>query len=191
MAREFELKYAATPLILEKIRQEFDGFHEIKMETTYFDTPDGSLSAKRTTLRLRKENGASICTIKVPLGDGSRGEWECEAEDLESGIRSLHALGAPEIAQPPFTAICGARFTRLCCVLPTEDGTAELALDEGVLLGGSKEQPLCEVELELKSGSDEAVLKLAQEIADRYGLKPEAQSKFRRALNLAQGENHG
>ena len=84
--------------------------------------------------------------------------------------------------------VCGARFTRLAAELPTADGTAELALDSGVLLGGNKELPLCEVELEQKTGSDAATAALASEIAHAYGLQPETKSKFRRALALAQGE---
>ena len=65
---------------------------------------------------------------------------------------------------------------------------AELALDSGVLLGGGKEIALQEVELELKAGSEEALLALAKTVAAAYELTPEQASKFRRALTLAQGE---
>ena len=64
----------------------------------------------------------------------------------------------------------------------------ELALDRGVLTGGGREIPLCEVEVELKSGSREAVLAFAKELAQRFDLAPETRSKFRRALALAKGE---
>ena len=47
---------------------------------------------------------------------------------------------------------------------------------------------LCEVEVELKSGSEAAAIALARELADNYGLKEENKSKFRRAMDLAQGE---
>ena len=65
---------------------------------------------------------------------------------------------------------------------------AELALDQGILLGGSKELPLCEVEVELKSGSEAAATALAQALAAAYSLSEEPKSKFRRAMDLAQGE---
>ena len=84
--------------------------------------------------------------------------------------------------------MCGARFTRLAANVPTADGVAELALDKGVLLGGGTESPLCEVELELKSGSENALLDLAKTVAAAYDLNVERDSKFRRALALAQGE---
>ena len=94
----------------------------------------------------------------------------------------------------------GARNTRLtvkqnsCMPRPlaaeiaTVDGMAELALDSGILLGGNREIPLCEVEVELKSGSEGAAIALARELADNYGLKEENKSKFRRASALAEGE---
>lgn len=192
MGREFELKYRATPQIQSALRERFSGFRQIHMQTTYFDTPDGALSAHKITLRLRRENDITICTLKTPLPDGSRGEWECEAADIAAGIAQLRALGAPlaalALAQQPLAPLCGAKFTRFAAELPTADGTAELALDAGALVGGGKEMPLCEVEIELKTGSDAAVQALADQIAAEFGLTPESASKFRRASALAKGE---
>jgi inorganic triphosphatase YgiF len=71
-------------------------------------------------------------------------------------------------------------------MIVTEDFTAELALDSGVLLGGGREIPLCEAELELKSGSKDAMIHYAQILACRFKLVPERKSKFRRAAALAE-----
>lgn len=192
MGREFEMKYAARPSDLEAIGKTFSGFRQIRMQTTYFDTLDGSLSKAKATLRLRQENDITVCTLKTPLPDGSRGEWECPAEDIHTGIRALLGLGAPAALLSPVEAnlipVCGARFTRLAAEVPTADGTAELALDQGVLLGGGREIPLCEVEVELKSGSDGAALAFARQLAQQFGLSEEKYSKFRRAMDLAAGE---
>ena len=192
MGREFELKYAATPDVQQAIVAAFSSFTTIRMETTYFDTPDGALARQQVTLRLRKENDATVCTLKTPLPDGSRGEWECAASDIQQGIDRLQALGAPaalcQTAKAGLGAVCGAKFTRLAAHIPTDDGMAELAVDSGVLLGGGKQIPLCEVEIEHKSGSDRATLALAAAIAAQFGLQPEKESKFRRALRLARGE---
>ena len=162
------------------------------MESTYFDTVDHHLSQTRMTLRLRLENNESVCTLKTPLPDGSRGEWECPATNIDSGIAALLALGAPEtlkqMTKDGLIPVCGASFTRCAINLPTQDGSAELALDQGTLTGGGKEIPLQEVEIELKSGSEEATLALAAQIAETYGLQSESKSKFRRAMDLAQGE---
>lgn len=192
MGREFELKYAATDVAQAAIRQCYGPWRQICMETTYYDTLDGALSQRRITLRLRKENEETVCTIKTPLPDGSRGEWECAATNIEDGICRLTALGAPEIipqlSNSGLVPRCGARFTRFAAEVPTADGTAELALDSGILLGGTQQMPLCEVEVELKSGSDAAAMALAADIAAKFGLTEESKSKFRRALALAQGE---
>ncbi len=192
MGREFELKYRATPAAQQAIAEAFGDLRTISMETTYFDTPDGALAARHVTLRVRKENEDCICTMKTPLPDGSRGEWECHAASISDGLMALGKLGAPEdlclLASSGTVAVCGARFTRLAADVPTADGMAELAIDSGILLGGGKEVPLCEVEIEHKSGSDQATLELAAILAARFGLTPEHKSKFRRALDLAKGE---
>ena len=192
MGREFELKYRATAEIQQQLAQRFGPFQTIRMETTYFDTPDGLLAAQKITLRLRKENAVTVCTLKTPQGDGGRGEWECQAQEIPQGLQKLLELGAPRAvvlaALAGVVPVCGARFTRLSTTLPTADGTAELALDQGILLGGGRELPLCEVELEYKTGSEQATVALADTLAAQYGLVPEPKSKFRRALGLAQGE---
>ena len=192
MGREFELKYRADAGGIAAILEKYGEFTSISMETAYYDTGNADFSRRHWTLRRRYENGLSVCTLKTPAPDGSRGEWECYAETIEDGIRALIVLGAPKLlaglAVQGVQPCCGARFTRLAAQVSTTDGVAELALDSGVLLGGSAEIPLCEVELELKSGSEAAAVALAHQIAQQYQLTEESKSKFRRAMDLAQGE---
>ena len=57
---------------------------------------------------------------------------------------------------------------------------------EGILAGGGRQLPLCEVEVELKSGSREAAALYALSLAARHGLEQEPKSKFARAKALAQ-----
>ena len=89
MGREYELKFSALPEQLEAIAASLSGPERITMETTYYDTPDGALSAQRITLRRRMENGRSVCTVKAPAADGSRGEWETECGDIRESIDIL------------------------------------------------------------------------------------------------------
>lgn len=192
MGRELELKFRATETQQQALLSHFSDFVTIRMETTYFDTPTGALSARHVTLRLRKENELCVCTMKTPLPDGSRGEWECEAEDISRGLETLLTLGAPEdlcrLALSGVEPVCGAHFTRQAARVDTGEGSAELALDRGVLLGGNRQIPLCEIELEHKDGSEAATLTMARLLAVRHGLTAEPKSKFRRALDLAKGE---
>lgn len=195
MGREFELKYAATPDILAAIQSQYHGFSPISMETTYFDTAEGDLSAKRITLRLRKENGTAVCTLKTPGDAHGRGEWEVLCGDIYKAIPLLVEAGCPKelelLTAKGIAPVCGARFVRRAKMLDLADGKLELALDEGVLMGGSRELSLCEVEVEHKGGPEAATEAFARELASRYGLVPEEKSKFCRAMDLARGEENG
>lgn len=194
MGQELELKYRATPETLAAIRAAFPGeYTEFHMETTYFDTPENPLSARRWTLRCRRENEAFVCTLKTPTADpGIRGEWETECDDILSAIPVLAAeSGLPELIALTSGGVvptCGARFTRLALPVELESGMAELALDSGKLINGEKELPFAELELELKSGNPEELKALAQAIAHKFSLEYEKKSKFVRAKLLGQEE---
>ena len=190
MGTEFELKYRADSAQLEAIRECWGPFSPITMETVYYDTPAGDLSRLHWTLRRRLENGRSVCTLKTPGEGHCCGEWELDAPDLAGAVTALVALGAPEeledYCRAGLAPLCGARFTRLARKIPLEEATVELALDRGAVLGGGREAPISEVEVELKAGSREAAEAFARELVSRFGLEPEPLSKFRRAQLLTQ-----
>ena len=190
MGREFELKYAATPAQQDALQRDFAlSWQEFAMETTYYDTAAGDLGLLHWTLRRRFENGRSVCTVKTPDIDGGRGEWELECDNILDAIPELCKLGGPNTlmicAAMGVQEVCGARFTRQAAALEIEGAVVEIALDRGVLTGGGKEIPLCEIEVELKEGSDAAAIAFAAALAEKYGLKTEHRSKYRRALTLA------
>ena len=189
MGKEFELKFAATPAQQEKVAALYGPFAEIAMETTYYDTENRDFSTRKMTLRRRFENGLSVCTLKAPLGANSRREFEVEAPDIQSAIPGLsQASGWKElekITNSGLHPICGARFTRRAATLTLEDCTLELALDAGVLTAGERRIPLCEIEVELKTGTEAAAAAFAQQLSLQFGLQTEPKSKFRRAMDLA------
>jgi len=188
MGREFELKYRSDGPTNAAIGKEYGPFSEIVMETTYYDTPARDLRLRRWTLRRRYENGISVCTVKTPGANGSRGEWETEAADIAPAIGTLIAMGAPkelaDLTREGVVEVCAARFTRLAALLKLPDCTVELALDAGKLLGGGRELPFSEVEVELKDGSEIAAVNFAKELAAKFRLLPEPKSKLQRALEL-------
>ena len=189
MGREFELKFKATAQALAEIRTLWQDWEEISMETTYFDTISGSLSAKNCTMRRRMENGISVCTMKTPTAGFGRGEWDVKAPWCAETARQLFAAAAQEaIPFEELTAVCGARFTRLAKTMELPGCTVEIALDTGVLLGGGREIPLCELEVECKDGPEAEAMAWAQQLAEKFGLEAEMKSKFRRASSLARGE---
>ena len=190
MGREFELKYAATEAELALLRSRYPQLTPIAMETTYYDTPAGTLGKLHWTLRRRMENGKSVCTLKTPLPDGSRGEWETECDKILNAIEPLCALGAPKqlalLTAGGVEPVCGAKFTRLAGRIGANGCTVELALDRGVLTGGRKILPFAEVEVELKDGAEAAAVAFAEALARELGLRPEPRSKVARARALAQ-----
>lgn len=192
MGIEYELKFRATRQVQAAVLAAVPGEDQhFSMQTVYYDTPSGQLSQRHYTLRRRMENRRSICTLKAPAAVG-RGEWETECDCIENAIEMLCKLGAPAdlpaLAAEGLVEVCGARFTRIARTVRLEGCTVELAIDEGVLTGGSRELPLCEIEIEYKEGSMDICDQFAQALAARFALQPEPRSKFRRALGLYKGE---
>lgn len=187
MGRELEFKYRATPEILTAIRAQFSDFFPITMETTYLDTPDGVLNGRKWMLRRRLENGTAVFTVKIPLPDGSRGEWETTAGSSEA-ISALCGLGAPEelktLTERGLEAVCGARFLRLAAAVTLPTCTVELALDQGSFFAGGREKPFWELEVEYKEGSEADAAAFAQSLARQYRLETEKKSKAQRAREL-------
>ena len=189
MGTEYERKFRASPEILSAIGAAYTGAsRSILMETTYYDTPAYALSERRYTLRRRLENGISVCALKTP-GREARGEWETECASVEEAVPLLLAMGCPAeletLAREGLVPICSARFTRQAVTLSLPGGSVELALDQGVLIGGGREVPLCEVEVELKEGDRALCDCFADDLATRFGLMPEEKSKFARARACA------
>ena len=86
MGVELELKYKADETALQSINAAFpEPGVTLQMETVYYDTPDGALSAKHYTLRKRLENGVSVCTLKTPAKQG-RNEWETECDNIQDAV---------------------------------------------------------------------------------------------------------
>ena len=189
MAVEYELKYRATPEILEKIQADFPGDYTVtQMTTTYYDTPGADLAKLYWPLRHRQEGEVHICTLKTPAGIDGRSEYEWKCEDILEAVPHLCRLSGSnalaQLAERGLVATCGARFTRTARKLIAGSTMAELALDSGVLVNGEKEEPFSEVEVELKQGYREETEVMGYLIRQSYGLTVENRSKFMRAKAL-------
>lgn len=164
-----------------------------EMDARYYDTADGMLAARRAGLRIRRENGESVCCLKCDVhtagAEHIREEYECPADTIEHGLAALPAAGAPAalcdaLAQSGVQEICRVRFIRHALTLTYQGATAELALDTGTLSRSGQEAPLCEIELEAKSGSDEGFRALCARLSSAFFLRPEPRSKLARAMAL-------
>ena len=190
MGKEFELKFRSSVRQLDAILEEYDGFREVTMATTYYDTPEGALSDLKWMLRQRQENSVSVCALKTPGENGVRNEWEVRCGDIQEAVPELCRSGAPAeleaLTRKGLQRVCGARFIRQAATIEAEGCTVELALDRGILQGGARIEFLREVEVELKEGSEEAAVAFARTLAAKYGLMPERASKYARALALSE-----
>ena len=168
MAVEYELKYRATPEILEKIQADFPGDYTVtEMTTTYYDTPGGDLAKLFWTLRHRREGDKHICTLKTPAGIDGRSEYEWSCESIHEAIPHLCRLSGSnalaQLVERGLVETCGARFTR----------TAR-----------EKEEPCAELEVELKRGFREEADIIGLLLSQAYGLEVENKSKFQRSKEL-------
>ena len=189
MAVEFELKYKTAPETLERIQADFPGNYTVtEMTTSYYDTPNSDLAKLHWTLRHRQEGDKHICTLKTPAGIEGRKEYEWESESIEEAIPELCRLSGSgalsELAKNGLVQTCGAHFTRAARKMVAGSTMVELALDQGVLIGGGKELPFAEVEVELKGGFREEAQVIGHLLAAAYDLEPEHKSKFLRAKEL-------
>ena len=191
MGQEIECKLSVPDAdALSRLRRAFSGQgseETADYETVYFDLGE-ELNARRFMFRARKRGGgAAVYTVKTPGEGYCRGEWECEAASPEEAAKKLAALGAPrEIAErSAYPVTCGARFTRTAITICREGSVIELAFDLGELTAPGASAPVCELELELKSGSEAVMLDYAHALAEKYRLAEERKSKFARARALA------
>lgn len=193
MGLEYEKKFRSS----ENALKEMDAAltqppYVLQMETTYYDTPTGDLSKRKITLRRRLENGVSVCTLKTPTGTAARGEFQVECDSINDAIPILCKLSNLEellsLTAQGAIPVCGAKFTRKARRISFGDSLLEVALDQGFLIGDGKELPLFEVEVELLSGEIRDADIYADLLARKFSLQEEPKSKFRRALDLAKGD---
>ncbi|OYU68837.1 MAG: hypothetical protein CFE28_01805 [Alphaproteobacteria bacterium PA2] len=165
--REVELKFRCEARDLDAVLAAApgEGLQTRDLVSTYFDTPDGALSGRHMSLRLRESaGGAVVQTFKAGQGL-TRQELEWPApQGLDLGHPKLRA-----VLKAPLRKALAEAFTvtisRRQRTFDYKGAQIELALDEGEARRGDQRRAICEVELELKSGSSAALFDLARELS--------------------------
>ncbi|HEX2116706.1 MAG TPA: CYTH and CHAD domain-containing protein [Alphaproteobacteria bacterium] len=167
--------------------------------STYFDTDDFRLERERAALRVRQIGSRCIQTLKLaPVpekGVIARREWEREVTDNTPDLRDIddrhvRRLLDGDIADR-LAPIFVTEIKRSTMPLALDGSTIELAVDVGEIKTESGSIPVCEAELELKSGRVETVYKLAQELNRRVPLTIEPLSKSERGYALLRNRKPG
>jgi len=172
----------------------------IRLQAAYFDTPGSVLAQSGMALRLRKEGRVWVQTLKAVLPDGghmTRAEHNVTRTETGTAIPAinpqLHAdtpVGAALLkvlkgrkahADGPLQQVMATDIWRRARTVRVAGGTVELAFDAGVITAGPadapRRQPVCELEIELKSGQPQAVVSAAGRWVARHGLWLDTRSK--------------
>jgi len=204
---EFELKLAVPAASRKAFLRAFTTMRiapkPIRLQARYFDTAERGLARAGMALRLRKEGRRWIQTLKTTApGELGRSEY--------SVARSEASIDFAALAQTPAAAILGlsgqppdalgeqaarplelryeTSIRRLHRRQRVRGGVVELAFDEGRLIAAGEALPVCELEIELISGSPKAVFDVARRWQARFGLRLDPRSKAERGDALARGE---
>lgn len=200
MTTEIELKLALPSAQLARLKH-----HPLlakagpalrrRLVSVYFDTPKLELMQAQAALRVRRAGGRWVQTVKI--GGGSAGglhqrpEWETPVAGAAPEPARFDAPAVQTLLTPArlerLRPVFETQFWRTAWTVPVSGGgSIEVALDQGFVSGGGRSRPICEVELELKSGKPAALYDLALALAADVDLFPDPVSKAQRGYALFQ-----
>ncbi|WP_039056932.1 inorganic triphosphatase [Enterobacter sp. Bisph1] len=201
MAQEIELKFIVNQDSVETLRQHLHGLTQehiapSQLLNIYYETPDNWLRGHDMGLRIRGFDDQYEMTMKIAGrvigGLHQRPEYNIPLTGPELDLSRFPAEVWPEgvlpddlqaQAQPLFST----NFAREKWLVNVGDSRIEIGLDLGEVKAGELAEPICELELELLSGSATDVLKLARQLVNFSGLRQGSLSKAARGYHLAQG----
>jgi len=172
--------------------------HSQRLLNRYFDTPDLALQQRRMAVRERLAGEQWLLTVKTAgqsqNGLSRRQEWEGPTTPgaLQYDTLVDDAVLASELLamRPRLKALFCTDFQRQRWVLSHVGAQIEVALDQGRIHvpGTDLSEPLLEVELELLSGPEEALMALADAMRQTpqgpVMLVPSDASKAQRGMAL-------
>lgn len=163
----------------------------VQQRSVYFDTPDRALAAAGMSLRIRQIKQRRIQTIKAAgtsaAGLFERPEWEIPVSDEvpviddTTPIQSLLGSKAGDLTQ-----VFEIDMARRTWNITKGDAAIEVVMDRGTISAGERHSSVCEMELELKSGSPEALFDLARRLDEAAPVRLGVMTKAERGYLLAQ-----
>ncbi|HEV7914053.1 MAG TPA: CHAD domain-containing protein [Albitalea sp.] len=170
-----------------------------RLQAAYFDTADRALARAGMALRIRREGRHWVQTLKAGGDDGlTRAEHNVPLAGEPAAADPQRHAGTPvgerlaqllaDAAPGPLACLFRTDIRRRSRQLRTRQGVVELAFDEGTISAGDRRWPVCELEIELVSGSPLAVIETGRRWVLRHGLWLDTRSKAERGDLLARGE---
>ncbi len=168
------------------------------LETTYYDTPSRTLWKAGYIFCIRMEENEGTATLARTGRGGEyhqRREWKTSQRGAEVGLEVFDRMpGAEKIKkilqgdQPRLIPLFKMEFTRWSARVysPADDWRLRLTLDKGRISAGDKVEELFEAEIGLEEGTPYDLLAFGAELSSCFPVMPEAKSKYRRGLRLAE-----
>jgi inorganic triphosphatase YgiF len=197
---EIELKFEVDPEALARLKGDprfAPGLGaERELLSTYFDTDRRDLRNAGFTLRVRRDEGRRLQTVKSDIDGGliRRGEWEREIAAEGEGLDLAHAMDTPLRPllgdgglAPELKPLFATRVRRQIGRLDQDGSQIEIAFDEGEVEGDGRRSAFSELELELKQGEPASLFALAEGLVEAAPLKLSFVSKAARGYALVDG----
>jgi inorganic triphosphatase YgiF len=201
--QELELKVDLSKSDVDRLAGEFAGADlgigpatTEELRTVYFDTPEHDLHAAGISLRLRRQDGGWLQTVKVEDRIPNPIELQTIVEEELPNIAKIADKRVRRAVQKVVTgtslrSVFETVVQRTTRNITVQDSEIELAVDDGEVRAGHERQDLREAELELKAGSAEGLLVAAEKVLAGHELKLSKQSKAERGYRLALGKKDG
>jgi inorganic triphosphatase YgiF len=208
---KFQISASAVPALVTMLKDK--GAQLTPLQANYYDSAAHDLFKAGITIRLRKEGKAWVQTLKVGDQAGAvvRQEHNVPVKAVKGSAPALdierhrQADGWSALErvmhaghQPTVHPVFSTHVKRMTAKIRTRRGQIEYALDQGELtalpdLTGGRSgavtlsQPICELEIELVSGSPMAVIEAAMILLKHHALWLDIRSKSARGDALSQG----
>lgn len=202
MAVETELKLRIAPEQLARLkRHALLKAHQVtrpgtrRLYNIYYDTPKLDLHRKEMALRLRRSGRQWLQTLKgggsVKAGLHQRNEWEVPvsgpALDFSMPQASEWKEYLPPSMRKKLQPVFVTDFIRSSRMLEWHGAQIELCMDHGEVRTEQHCTPICELELELKSGEPQQLFDLALAILEIVPFELEVVSKAEQGFRLLSG----
>ena len=164
MSNEIEIKLAVSDQAFNELQEHLKNFtclvHKKQfLSNTYYDYPDHFLAKQKMGLRIRQEDQELTLTLKtngeVVGGLHSRPEYNVPLTEKETPtnaqLRELYPF--EQLPSSTLQPIFSTDFNRTFWLVEFQQSKIEVAFDQGKIIAGESEQPICEIEFELKSGN--------------------------------------
>ncbi len=201
-SQEVELKLELPPGEIEAFRHApvlgDPARRPVDQITTYFDTDKGELRKAGYSLRLRRKGKSCHQTVKQRGADSggfsSRAEWETRVEEPQLDFEALKATPVGKLLtrrdmRKRLARVSETQVRRTTWLIPLGASEIELILDEGRVVSDGREEPISEIELELKRGARSDLFALAQMLGEGLTLRMGVMSKSERGFRLLEGRS--